>query len=273
MLGHFLYPFIFLIGLGILSGPIGSFMIWRKMTFFGETLAHGTLVAFLLHYITQWPLQFCMAIVVLGYACLLEVLERQKGDYLSMIPILSYGVMGLSLLITETSIKQPKMVYRVFLGDILLTQKSDCIILAILTFIVVCSTIRWYRPFLLLLFSRDLAFLHYRQISFLSFFMNILMGLSVTMTVQCIGMLLAMALLTLPALIASRWAKHPWEMIVLGSALAVIFSVVGFFVSLSQNWPMGPTVTVILLIAYLGSDLIKKIFSWRHASANILPRI
>jgi len=266
MLAHFLYPILFVLGLSIISGPIGSFMIWRKMTFFGETLAHGTLVAFLLQYITHWPLALCMSVVVLAYALVLEFLERQKGDYLSIMPILSYGVMGLSLLITETGIKQPKMVYRVFLGDLLLTQYQDCVALFILAGVIIASTVRWYRPFLLLLFSRELAFLHYRNIHLLSFFMNMLMGLSVTMTVQSIGMLLAMALLTLPSLIASNWSRHPWQMIILGSLIACGSSIIGFAVSLWQNWPTGPTITVILLIAYIISDLLKKVANSRVES-------
>jgi len=256
MLEHFFYPIIFVLGLSVISGPIGSFMIWRKMTFFGETIAHGTLVAFLLQYITHWPLPVCMNLVVLAYALVLEFLERQKGDYLSIIPILSYGVMGLSLLITETAIKQPKMVYRVFLGDLLLTQYHDCQALWILAAIIVISTIRWYRPFLLLLFSRELACLHYRYIPFLSFFLNMLMGLSVTMTVQSIGMLLAMALLTLPSLIASTWSRHPWHMIVFGSVIACMSSMIGCAVSIQQNWPTGPSITVVLLIAYILSHFL-----------------
>jgi zinc transport system permease protein len=261
MLGHFYYPMVFIMGLSMIAGPIGSLMIWRKMTFFGETLAHGTLVAFLIQYLTHWPLSVCMGLVVLFYALVLEGLERKKGDYLSIMPILSYGVMGLSLLITETAIKQPKMVYRVFLGDLLLTQYSDCMNLYILAIVIVLSIYKWYRPLLLSLFSRDLALLHYPSIPFISFFINILMGLSVTMTVQSIGMLLAMALLTLPALIASQWSQHPWQMMIGGSVIALLCSFIGFVYSIELNWPTGPTITVILLMAYILSDLIKRIMN------------
>ncbi|MBM4222555.1 MAG: metal ABC transporter permease [Gammaproteobacteria bacterium] len=256
----FLYSIVFILGLSLLSGPIGSLMLWRQMTFFGETVAHGTLLAFLLQYVTHWPLIGCMIIIVLAYCIVLEIFESNYFDLNQVFPLLSYGAMGCALLLTETVVRQPRMIYRVLIGDILLVSYDDCLILFILLLSTICFVSYYYRAILLSLFSADLARLRYRSIFIIRFVINVLIGLSVAMSVQSAGMLLAMAVLTIPSLTAASWSKHPWSMILLSSGVALVGSFLGFAVSMICNWPTGPTITVMLLVLYCLSVCVQYVW-------------
>ncbi len=149
----FLYPFFFLLCISFSVGPLGSMMLWRKMTFFGDTLAHSTLVAYLMHALSGYPLLVCMIAVVVVYAGILELLYYKKQNYAEFIPLLSYGATGVALLFIDWYIKKPALVYKVFLGDLLLVNQADCIGALILGFCVVGFFFKFYRRVLLLLFS------------------------------------------------------------------------------------------------------------------------
>jgi len=246
----FLYPFVFLMGLSFLVGPLGSIMLWRKMTFFGDTLAHSTLVAYLLHALSGYSLLICMLGVVTMYACILEVLYYQKQDYAEFIPLLSYGATGIALLLIDWYIKKPALVYKVFLGDLLLVHRFDCIGVLCLAFCVLCFVGFYYRRLLLMLFSEDLAKLKYPRIRWLSFFLNLAIGIAVVFSVQSVGLLLAMALFTLPASIAALYTQHPWQMMRQATVHSLVASVWGLVWSIFYNYPTGPCIIVVLVGMY-----------------------
>lgn len=242
--------------LSLLAGPVGSLILWRRMTFLGESLAHASLMGFILQYFLQWPLALCMLSVSLSYCTLLEVLQQKGLERSDILPLLAYGLMGISLLIIEKLIAKPSLMNRILLGDVLLVSWQDCFVIAVML-VIILGIFRWYyRSFLLYLYSPELAFLHQPDLTRLSFIMNVLIGLSVTMTVQGAGMLLAMALLTIPALTAYPWSRTPWAMISLGTIIALLGSAIGFELSLFFDASVGSCVIVTLVLFYLISQLL-----------------
>lgn len=241
--------------LSILAGPVGSLILWRRMTFLGESLAHASLMGFILQYFLQWPLALCMLLISVIYCSLIEILQQKGLERSDILPLLAYGLMGVSLLIIEKLIAKPSLMNKILLGDVLLISWHDCMVIAIMI-VALLSVFRWYyRSFLLYLYSPELAFLHQPQLIRLSFLMNVLIGLSVTMTVQGAGMLLAMALLTIPALTAYPWSRTPWSMILISTIVALLGSAIGFELSLYLDASMGSCVIVSLLGLYIISQL------------------
>lgn len=241
--------------LSLLSGPVGSLILWRRMTFLGESLAHASLMGFILQYFFGWPLAVCMLLISLLYCSLLEILQHKGLEKSDILPLLAYGLMGLSLLIIETVIAKPSLMNRILLGDVLLVSWQDCAVVAAVLLFIVTIFRAYYRSFVLYLFSPELAFLHQPQLIRVSFLMNVLIGLSVTMTVQGAGMLLAMALLTIPGITAYPWSRTPWSMIFLSTAIALSGSFIGFQLSLWLDASVGSCVIVSLLGLYVLSQI------------------
>jgi zinc transport system permease protein len=249
-LSFFYIPFLYSVLFSALSGPIGSLILWRRMSFFGETIAHASLLGFVLQYLLGWPLEFSMSIVAVGYCLLLELFDYQELDQSSFLPMLSYGVMGCSLILIEKVVHNPSLVYTVLIGDILLVRPYDCQLILGLLMIVTGSLFYFYRPLILVLFSKELAQLHYKNVRMMSFLMNLLIALSVAIAVQTVGILLAMAMLTMPSLTAFYSSSSPKGMIFWSSMFAIVFSVVGFVLSLSLNLAVGPTISIVALIGH-----------------------
>jgi zinc transport system permease protein len=247
----FYIPFIYSLLLSGLCGPIGSLILWRRMSFFGETIAHGSLLGFVLQHLLGWPLELSMSIVAIGYCVLLEVIDHQELDQSSFLPMLSYGVMGASLILIEKIIHNPSLVYTVLIGDILLVRPYDCQLLAGMLIVVCFSISYYYRPLILILFSKDLGYLNYTHVRAISFLMNVLIALSVAIAVQAVGILLGMALLTIPSLTAYYCSASPKKMIIYSALLAMLFSCIGFMASLFFNLAVGPTITLVALVGHL----------------------
>lgn len=242
--------------LSLLAGPVGSLILWRRMTFLGESLAHASLMGFILQYFLGWPLVVCMLLLSLIYCSLLEMLQQKGLERSDILPLLAYGLMGVSLLVIEKYVSKPSLMNRILLGDVLLVSWQDCAVVAGLMLFIILIFWRYYRSFVLYLFSPELAFLHQPQLIRMSFLMNILIGLSVTMTVQGAGMLLAMALLTIPAITAYPWSRTPWSMILMSTGCALCGSLAGFQLSLLIDASVGSCVIVCLLLLYLLSQSI-----------------
>jgi zinc transport system permease protein len=248
--------------LSVLAGPVGSLILWRRMTFLGESLAHASLMGFILQYMTQWPIAWCMLIITVFYCSLIEFFQQKGLERSDILPLLAYGFMGLSLLVIEKFIAKPSLMNRIILGDVLLVSWSDCLMIGVIVAAVLVIFKVYYRGFILYLYSAELAFLHRPQIIGLSFLMNILIGLSVTMAVQGAGMLLAMALLTIPAITAYPWSRTPWSMIVLSTFFAFTGSLLGFHLSLKLDASVGSCIIVLLLGLYLCSQFTRFLLSY-----------
>jgi zinc transport system permease protein len=210
----FYFPFLYSLLFSALSGPIGSLILWRRMSFFGETIAHASLLGFVLQYLFGWPLEFSMGLVSVAYCLFLELLDQQQLDQSSFLPMLSYGVMGCSLILIEKVVHNPSLVYTVLIGDILLVTAYDCQLLAAMLVLVIVTILYFYKCLILMLFSRELAHLHANNVRMMSFLINILIALSVTVAVQAVGILLGMAMLTIPALTAYYCSSSPKKMMI-----------------------------------------------------------
>ena len=256
-ISFFYVPYLYSLLLSTLCGPVGSLIVWRRMSFFGETIAHASLLGFVLRHMLGWSLEFSMGLVSLAYCAFLELIDRHDLEQSSFLPMLSYGVMGGSLVLIEKIIHNPSLVYTVLIGDILLVRRQDCWALAVLIGITSVLLFFYYRPLILTLFSKELGQLHTRSARWMSFLINSLIALSVSMAVQAVGILLAMGLFTIPALTAAVLSSGPRQMMIYTSLIAAGCSTLGFVVSLSCDLALGPTITLIALLAHFVVRLVR----------------
>ena len=95
-LPYLLAPFCYSVIFSFLAGPIGSLILWRRMSFFGETIAHASLLAFVLEHLIGWPLESSMVVISVLYCLLIEFFDNKDLEQSSFLPMLSYGLMGAS---------------------------------------------------------------------------------------------------------------------------------------------------------------------------------
>lgn len=142
-------------------------------------------------------------------------------------------------------------------GNILLTSKSDLVITAALGAIVVGVTALNYHKLVAVCFDEEFVRLRGVAASFYYLLLLCLMGLSVVLLVRLTGIILAIALIVLPAATAARLSQRLWIIMTIAAGLCMIFTTGGLAFSYPTQTPTGPVVVIFAAAVYGLALLVK----------------
>ena len=246
------------LSISIVVGPLGSIMVWRKMAYFGDTLAHSTLlglgVAFLLNANVYFGL---ISICLLVSIILLFFSNKKQFANDTVLSILSNTILaiGLILITKSTSIRFDLLGY--FYGDILAVDTNDiywCFGIAIITLFILTKLWDWL---LLITLHEDLARVEGVSVEKVKWSFVFIMAIVFAISMRLLGMLLVVALFIIPVASARRLVKNPEGMAILGSIFSGISIISGLLLSLYYDWPTGPAIIVMATFIFILS-LFKK---------------
>lgn len=234
------------IGISIIAGPLGSLMIWRRMAYFGDTLAHSTLlgiaVATMLHANAYFGL---IGICLLVSAVLLSLSKNSQFGNDTILSILANTMLAVGL-IAVTKIEDLRLdLLSCFYGDILAVEWSDIYWVfgvALFALLVLAKLWRWL---LLITLHADLAQVEGVPVKKVQWLFVLVMALVFAVTMRLLGMLLIVALFVIPAASARRWTKTPEAMAILASVFSGVAVVFGLLLSAYYDWPTGPAIVVV----------------------------
>lgn len=244
--------------LTFITAPLGAFVVWRKMAYFGDTLAHSALLGVALGIF----LQIDPYIAVIGMTILLAIglvwLEQRSNHAIDTLlgiiahTSLSLGVITISLL---DNVRVDLMSY--LFGDLLAINFDDVIFIGIGVALIVTILAFFWQKFLSITISPELAQIEGLNVARLRFILMILTAMTIALSMKFVGALIITSLLIIPSATASRFAKTPEMMIfyaILFSGLAVTG---GLIFSGLKDTPAGPSVVVCAGLMFLIS-LCKK---------------
>lgn len=233
------------IGVAVVAGPLGSFVVWRRMAYFGDTLAHSALLGVALGFLVGIDLQIGIVATCAAIALLLVALQRQQQVATdTLLGILSHSALSIGLVAVAflPNLRVDLMGY--LFGDILAVGRVDLLwiyggagaTLAILAAI--------WRPLLAMTVHEELARAEGVPVDTLRLAFMLVMALTVAVAMKVVGVLLITALLIIPAATARRFARTPEQMAVLASVIGCLAVVAGLGGSLVLDTPSGPSVVV-----------------------------
>ena len=241
-------------GVALVAGPLGCFVVWRRMAYFGDTMAHSSLLGVALGFLLGIDLMLGVFAVALVVALLLFAFQRQRqlaSD--AVLGTLSHASLSLGMLVISlmTWVRVDLMSY--LFGDILAVDVKD------LLWIyggggVALGVLLWiWRP--LLAVTVDEALAQAEGIPTLRLqlvFMLMIAGL-IALAMKIVGILLITSLLIIPATAARRYSRTP-EQMAMGAALVGVASVgLGLTTSLHFDTPSGPSIVVAAVLFFLCS--------------------
>ena len=241
-------------GIALIAGPVGCFLLWRRMVYFGAALAHSTLLGVALAFVldvdpTLGILSVC---VVLGFV--LVILERQHywpSD--TLLGVLAHASLALGLLLIAfvKALRVDLMGY--LFGDILAIGGADLLWIAALAVsgLIVLAVI--WRPLLSMTVDEDLAMVDGVRTGPVHLAFVLLLAVLIAVAMKLVGMLLILALLIIPAAAARRLASTPEQMAVIAVVFGEISVVSGLLGSLQWDLPSGPSIVVVAMLCFLGS--------------------
>ncbi|MFA0039496.1 MULTISPECIES: zinc ABC transporter permease subunit ZnuB [Vibrio] len=256
---EFLLPSI-LAGLGIalIAGPLGSFVVWRKMAYFGDTLAHASLMGLALGFLFNINLYFALLICCLMLAVLLVTLQKQKlvaTD--TLLGILAHSALSLGLVAVSflDNVRVDLMSY--LFGDLLAVSPTDLMfIYAGAAVIGLVLTIFW-RPLLSTTVNEDLAAVDGINIDLMRLILMLLVGIVIAVGMKFVGALIMTSLLIIPAATARKFSSTPEQMALFASIIGSIAVCGGLSLSWFYDTPAGPSVVISAAAMFMLSQMVK----------------
>ena len=240
------------IGLAFITGPLGCFIVWRRLSYFGDTIAHSALLGVVIAY----ALDFNLIIAVFVVSCLLalSLLFLQRRTNLpddALLGLLAHSVLAIGLvLLGILSFIRIDLMGLLF-GDILSVNVTDLLFVWIGGGIVLIVLILIWRPLFAGTVNLELAKAEGLNPDLANAIFTLLIASVIAISIKIVGILLITGLLIIPASASRNLSSTPIQMVIISSIIGVASVVLGIQTSMIWNTPTGPTILTITLGVFI----------------------
>ncbi|MCD6034951.1 MAG: hypothetical protein K0R63_692 [Rickettsiales bacterium] len=251
-------------GVAIVAGPLGAFVVWRRMAYFGDALSHSALLGVALAILCDIHIMLGIVIFALFFSVAVAYLQRGKS-YSSdtILGIMAHGALatGLVAIALVDTIQLDLLPY--LFGDILAISDKDIITIYLSGVGILLGLALIWNPLLLSTLHTDLARARGIPVDRLRLVFMLLLALLVALSIKIVGVLLITALLVVPAAAARGFARTPEQMALYASLIGCIGVCGGLGGSLATNAPAGPAIVVVCVIGFMLSMSISSLLKSR----------
>jgi len=244
------------VGVAVLAGPLGCFIVWRRLAYFGDTLSHSALLGVAIALLLELNITFTVFIISVIVAMLLLLLQRQaqlSSD--ALLGLLAHATLavGLVVLAFMTWVRVDLMGF--LFGDILAINRTDIVIIWIGGLAVLAALALIWKSLFAATVNYEIAVAEGLKPDRANFFFMVLMAAVIAISMKIVGVLLITALLIIPAATARRFAISPEMMAIVASMIGAANVWIGLEGSLRWDTPAGPSIVVAALLGFIISLL------------------
>lgn len=233
------------IGLALVAAPFGCFVVWRRMAYFGDTLAHTALLGVVAGAGLGLDPFVGIAILALAVAALLATMRGGAGLATdTMLGIVSHGALAAGLVALSVLADLRVNLLGWLFGDILAVTWGDAAILWGGGAVVLAALAVLWRPLVAMCVDEDLAAVEGHPVARARLGLMLLIALVVAAAMKVVGILLVTSLLVIPAAAARRLARTPEQMAMLAAIIGALAVAGGLAASWRFDTPSGPSVVV-----------------------------
>ena len=257
-------------GVAVVAGPLGCFVIWRRLAYFGDTLSHSALLGVALALLLELNITFTVFCISVIVAMLLMLLQRRaslSSDALLGLLAHSALAVGLVVLAFMTWVRVDLMGF--LFGDVLAITRADLMMIWCGGVTVLIALIKIWRPLFAATVSYELATAEGTRPDFANIVFTVLLAAVIAVSMKIVGVLLITALLIIPAAAARRFSKSPEQMALIAIIIGVFSVCLGLSGSLEFDTPAGPSIVVAALSFFIFSILPLPKFTPRNQFKKI----
>ncbi len=255
------------IGVALVAGPLGCFIVWRRMAYFGDTMAHSALLGVALALLLDLDVTLGVFAITATVAFALVLLQRQRAlPTDALLGILSHSTLALGLVLVAFMAWLRIDLLSYLFGDLLAVTRFDIALIWLGGAAVLAVLAAVWRPLLAGTVSEELAAAEALHPERARLVFMVLMAAVIAIAMKIVGILLITSLLVIPAATARRYAAGPEAMALLAGALGALAVALGLFGSLEFDTPAGPSVVVAALLLFL-LGLLRRV-PWRDEAAG-----
>jgi len=247
-------------------GVIGTFVVVKRITFLAGGIAHSVLGGMgAALYFGVDPLGGALAAALISALLIGWVRLNWSAQEDTLIGALWAIGMAVGILFIAKTPGYSSDLMSYLFGNILLVPAGDLWVMAVLDALLLLIVGAFYRQFLGVAFDEELARLRGVPVTFFYLLLLCLVAVTVVLLIQVVGLILVIALLTLPAAIAGHYVHSLARIMLLATLLGGIFTSAGLALAFGPDLPAGPTMILLAGIAYVVSALASGV---RHRRAQ-----
>ena len=240
------------IGIALVTGPLGCFVVWRRLSFFGDTLAHSALLGVLLSISLNINVSLTIFVVSSLVALILLRLEKSTnlaGD--SLLGLISHSSLAIGLVILGfLSIIRLDGLGVLFV-DILSVNTNDLLFIWIGGGLILAVLFYIWKPLFASTVNYELAEAEGMNPERVNAIFTILLAALIAISIKMIGVLLITGLLIIPTAMARNLSNNPKQMVVLSIIGGLLSVFIGLYASFEINTASGPSIVVVALILFI----------------------
>jgi len=262
MMDLLLYPVLAGLLIALIGGPLGSFVIWQRMAYIGESIAHSALLGVALGI---W-FDINITVMVMIVCCCLALLLTHIQKFLrlslnTVLAIMAHTSLAAGLVIISLVPNFRLDINSFLFGDLLAIAKHDLVIMACMIALLLAFLLMYWRKLVSLAANEELASVEGIDTKALQLSLNLALALLVAVGIKMVGVLLIVSLLIIPAATSRKWVTSPEGMAMLASVIGLCSVLAGLSVSYAADTPAGPTIVALSGGVYFLSQLLLQIKS------------
>jgi len=248
----FLYALLAGLAIAVIAGPLGSFIVWRRMSYFGDTLAHSALLGIAMGLIMDINLQLSIIISSMIFALMLSFLGRNKTMSIdTLLGILAHSTLAIGVVVLALSGSVRVNLEAYLFGELLTISTTDLIWILITSSAVAIVLLRFWNQLLSATIHEELAEVEGLAVKKLNLLLMLLIAVTIAVAMKIVGVLLITSLLIIPPAAARQLSKTPEQMAVRASIIAALSVILGLFLAFYLDAPAGPSIVVLASLIFL----------------------
>jgi zinc transport system permease protein len=240
------------IGVAAVTGPLGAFVVWRRMAYFGDALSHSALLGVALGLLIGVNTNIAIIAVCIAFALLLVALQRQR--YLAsdtVLGILATGGLSLGLVVVALQDSIRIDLFGLLFGDVLAITVTDLYWIYGGGLVALALLLWLWRPLLAVTVHEDLARVEGVNVIAVQLGFMLVIAVVIAVAIKIVGVLLLTSLLVIPAAAARRVSSTPETMALLAALIGAVSVIGGLTGSLQWDTPAGPSVVLAAVALFL----------------------
>ena len=240
------------IGVAIVTGPLGCFVVWRRLSYFGDTLAHSALLGVTMAYSFQFNIAISVFLISSLIALILIKLQKRTnlpGD--ALLGLLAHSSLAVGLVVIGFLTFIRFDIMGLLFGDILAVNVTDLLIIWFGGGLILLVLKIIWKPLFASTVNHELAEAEGLNPDRAKAIFTILMAALIAISIKMVGLLLITGMLIIPAAMARNLSDSPFKMVlfsIIGGLLSVL---IGLFSSLEFNTPSGPSIIAAALFLFI----------------------
>jgi zinc transport system permease protein len=234
------------------AGPLGSFVVWRRMSYFGDTLAHASLLGVAFGLLLDINSFYAVIAVTLVLALVLVWLERRPQLSVdTLLGIMAHSALSLGLVVVAlmSNVRVDLMAY--LFGDLLSVTLTDIWMIGIGVTVVLLILWWQWRNLLSMTVSPELAHVDGVNLVRARTVLMLVTALTIGLAMKFVGALIITSLLIIPAATARRFARTPEQMAGYAVLVGVLAVTGGLTFSAFYDTPAGPSVVLSAAVLFV----------------------